>query len=241
MVSIAQIKAVAERIGRDFRPRKVILFGSYACGKPTEDSDVDLLVIMPLRGDPVYKSVEIALKARPGFPMDLLVRTPAEVRQRLAWNDFFLREIVEKGRVLYESPDSRMGRKSRGGPRHHRDRPGDVLAGYELLHRGRDCGKLRDIPRRVRRRADARRRDERGQAQAEKGGGFQHHLHWHGLLGITFSGRYFGPAILPGRAAVVHRKIGRRTLPSLFGFLGVYYLVGVVDFSVKKAGRRPSI
>ena len=101
MVSLAEIKAVAERIGRDFRPRKVILFGSYACGKPTEDSDVDLLVIMPLRGDPVYKSVEIALKARPGFPMDILVRTPAEVRQRLAWNDSFIRDIMEKGKVLY--------------------------------------------------------------------------------------------------------------------------------------------
>ena len=109
MVSIAQIKAVAERIGRDFRPRKVILFGSYACGKPTEDSDVDLLVIMPLRGDPVYKSVEIALAARPGFPMDLLVRTPAEVRKRLAWNDSFIRDIMEKGKVLYEADDRRVG------------------------------------------------------------------------------------------------------------------------------------
>jgi predicted nucleotidyltransferase len=109
MVSIAQIKAVAERIGRDFRPRKVILFGSYACGKPTEDSDVDLLVIMPLRGDPVYKSVEIALKARPGFPMEILVRTPAEVRKRLAWNDFFIREIMEKGKVLYAADDRGVG------------------------------------------------------------------------------------------------------------------------------------
>ena len=115
MVSIAQIKAVAERIGRDFRPRKVILFGSYACGKPAEDSDVDLLVIMPLRGDPVYKSVEIALAARPGFPMDLLVRTPAEVRKRLAWNDFFIREIMEKGKVLYAADDRRVG--GQGGRR----------------------------------------------------------------------------------------------------------------------------
>jgi predicted nucleotidyltransferase len=103
MVSMAEIREVARRIGREFRPRRVILFGSYACGKPTVDSDVDLLVIMPLQTDPVYKSVEIALKVRPGFPMDLLVRTPAEVRKRLAWNDFFIREIMEKGKVLYAS------------------------------------------------------------------------------------------------------------------------------------------
>jgi predicted nucleotidyltransferase len=115
MVSLAQIKAVAERIGRDFRPRKIILFGSHASGKPAEDSDVDLLVIMPLRGDPVYKSVEIALAARPGFPMDLLVRTPAEVRKRLAWNDFFIREIMEKGKVLYAADDRRVG--GQGGRR----------------------------------------------------------------------------------------------------------------------------
>ncbi|MCX5675020.1 MAG: nucleotidyltransferase domain-containing protein [Planctomycetota bacterium] len=111
MESLAEIKAVAERIGRDFRPRKVILFGSHASGKPTQDSDVDLLVIMPLRGDPVYKSVEIALAARPGFPMDLLVRTPAEVRKRLAWNDFFIREIMEKGKVLYAADDRRAARR----------------------------------------------------------------------------------------------------------------------------------
>jgi predicted nucleotidyltransferase len=117
MVSMAEIKAVAARIGRDFRPREIILFGSYAHGKPTADSDVDFLVIMPVRGNPVYKSVEIALKARPGFPMDLLVRTPAEVRKRLAWNDFFLREIMEKGKVLYAADDRRVGCQSGRGLR----------------------------------------------------------------------------------------------------------------------------
>jgi len=115
MTSMAEIRAVARRIGREFRPRRVILFGSYACGKPTVDSDVDLLVILPLRTDPVYKSVEIALKVRPGFPMDLLVRTPAEIRKRLAWNDFFIREIMEKGKVLYAADDRGVG--GQGGRR----------------------------------------------------------------------------------------------------------------------------
>jgi predicted nucleotidyltransferase len=122
MVSLAEIKAVAERIGREFRPHKIILFGSYAYGTPREDSDVDLMVMMPCRGNALHKAVEILRKADVRFGVDLLVRTPAEVGKRLAWNDFFLREIVEKGRVLYESPDSRMGRKSRGGPRHRRPR-----------------------------------------------------------------------------------------------------------------------
>ena len=117
MASMAEIKAVAERIGREFRPRRVILFGSHAYGKPTADSDVDLLVIMPLRTDPVYKSVEIALKVRPGFPMDLLVRTPDEIRKRLAWNDFFIREIMEKGKVLYAADDRGVGGQGGRRPR----------------------------------------------------------------------------------------------------------------------------
>ena len=117
MASMAEIRAVAERIGREFRPRRVILFGSHAYGKPTADSDVDLLVIMPLRTDPVYKSVEIALKVRPGFPMDLLVRTPDEIRKRLAWNDFFIREIMEKGKVLYAADDRGVGGQGGRRPR----------------------------------------------------------------------------------------------------------------------------
>jgi predicted nucleotidyltransferase len=109
MVSMKDIRAAAERIGRDFRPHKVILFGSYAYGTATPDSDVDLLVIMPFKGQSVYKSTEIALKANPHFPMDLLVRTPRDVRKRLAWNDFFIREIMEKGKVLYAADDRPVG------------------------------------------------------------------------------------------------------------------------------------
>jgi predicted nucleotidyltransferase len=115
MVAMVDIEALAREIARDFRPDRIILFGSYAYGKPAADSDVDLLVIMPCRGNPLHKSVEILRKTQVRFAVDLLVRTPLEVRQRLAWNDFFLREIIEKGRVLYESADARMGRKSGRG------------------------------------------------------------------------------------------------------------------------------
>ena len=106
MVSLKEISEVAARIGRDFRPRKVILFGSYACGKPTEDSDVDLFVVMPFRGDEAYKAAEIRLAIHSPFPLDLIVRTPAEVRRRLAMEDWFIMDILEKGKVLYEAPDS---------------------------------------------------------------------------------------------------------------------------------------
>lgn len=87
MVGRKDIKAVCDRIVREFHPDKVILFGSYAGASPTPDSDVDLLVIMPFEGSPARKAYEIDLRLEHRFPMDLLVRTPEFVRERAAMND----------------------------------------------------------------------------------------------------------------------------------------------------------
>ncbi len=103
MITKRQIRQFGERLGREFHPRKVILFGSYAYGRPRADSDVDVLVIMPLEGSPVDKSVEIRLKLQPAFPVDILVRSPAKMAERLAMGDDFIRDILEKGTVLYEA------------------------------------------------------------------------------------------------------------------------------------------
>jgi predicted nucleotidyltransferase len=105
MVAMDRIEQFGRRIGRQFGAERVILFGSYARGEVTEDSDVDLLIIGSFEGRSVDKSVEIRMKLRPGFPMDLLVRTPEKVRQRLEMGDDFMREILEKGKVLYEAND----------------------------------------------------------------------------------------------------------------------------------------
>jgi predicted nucleotidyltransferase len=102
MVTSRQIRAYAKQIARQFRPRKIILFGSYAYGEPTPDSDVDLMVIMPHKGRGVEKAIEIRLKLPAPFPMDLLVRSPQKIRKRIAIGDFFIQEILEKGTVLYE-------------------------------------------------------------------------------------------------------------------------------------------
>jgi len=96
-----QIQEYSNRIAAAFEPERIILFGSYAYGAPTPDSDVDLLVIMPFEGHPTRKALDILNRLDPPFAVDLLVRTPEQMRQRLAWNDFFLHEIVERGRELY--------------------------------------------------------------------------------------------------------------------------------------------
>ncbi len=106
MITMRQIEAVSHRIAQAFRPEKIILFGSYAYGEPTEDSDVDLLVIMPFEGHSARKALEIRQHLHQDFALDLVVRTPEVLAQRLAWNDWFLWEIMQKGKVLYEPVNS---------------------------------------------------------------------------------------------------------------------------------------
>ena len=103
MVKMDQIRELGRSIGQEFKAEKVILFGSYAYGRPAPDSDVDLLVVMRFRGKGAWKSLEILNRLQPRFAVDLLVRTPAQLRRRVQWNDFFLKEILAKGQVLYEA------------------------------------------------------------------------------------------------------------------------------------------
>ncbi|MBU0637664.1 MAG: nucleotidyltransferase domain-containing protein [Planctomycetes bacterium] len=122
MVSMRDIRRFAQAIAREFKPQRIILFGSYAYGRPTSDSDVDLLVIMPYRGHAIHKAVEIRGRLGSPFPLDLLVRTPREVERRLAINDWFMHDIIEKGKVLHDADDARMGRQGRGGFQHGQSR-----------------------------------------------------------------------------------------------------------------------
>lgn len=108
MIALTQIEEYGRQIGREFHPDRVLLFGSYACGTPTPDSDVDILVIMPFEGTPARQAVNIRLKLSVPFPMDLLVRTPEKVRARIDMGDCFMQEIMERGKVLYERDDQRL-------------------------------------------------------------------------------------------------------------------------------------
>ncbi len=97
------IQILATQIGRLFRPEKVLLFGSHAYGRPAYDSDVDLLVIMKTRLRSVEQAVAIRQAVQCSFPLDLMVRTPAQLEKRLRLGDYFLQDIVRRGIVLYEA------------------------------------------------------------------------------------------------------------------------------------------
>jgi predicted nucleotidyltransferase len=99
----AAIEDVAQQIALKFRPQKIILFGSYARGDFTPESDVDLLVVMETALKPVRQEIEICHNIEYHFGLDLLVYTPQVLAERLAMGDSFLREAIREGKVLYES------------------------------------------------------------------------------------------------------------------------------------------
>lgn len=102
-ISEALIQQITEKIVRECHPHKIILFGSWAWGKPKEDSDLDLLVIMDsdlARPDIRAMQVKRLLYDLHG-PVDLLVYTPEEVKTCLERGNLFIRDILEEGRLLY--------------------------------------------------------------------------------------------------------------------------------------------
>jgi predicted nucleotidyltransferase len=104
-----QIRSLCDTIAREFHPDKIVLFGSYAYGKPRPDSDVDLLVIMPFEGSPFRQAAVIlnhVVRTVGVLPMDLLVRTAAQVQERLHLGDSFMRAIIDHGKVMYSNAGS---------------------------------------------------------------------------------------------------------------------------------------
>lgn len=98
------ITDVTKKIIEKYKPIKVILFGSYAYGEPTEESDIDLLIIKNTDKRPVDRWVEVKRLLRDNsrtIPITPLVYTKKEIEERIAIKDFFVKEIFEKGEVLY--------------------------------------------------------------------------------------------------------------------------------------------
>jgi uncharacterized protein len=97
------LPVAVQRIVEGLHPEKIILFGSYAYGKATPDSDVDLLVIMEtdLPASQRYLVVSRLLEPRP-FPVDILVKRADEVNSAIEKGDYLLSEIITQEIILYE-------------------------------------------------------------------------------------------------------------------------------------------
>ncbi len=103
MISQSHIKIYAKKLGERFLPSKIILFGSYASGNPHDDSDVDLLIIMEhKRQRNIDQAIDMRLEMDAPFPIDMIVKRPSDIVNRLALGDTFVKTVLQEGKVLYE-------------------------------------------------------------------------------------------------------------------------------------------
>lgn len=98
-----KISEIKEKIVKEINPERIILFGSYAWGTPTGDSDVDLFIIQ--RTNKSKRARQVFLRRKlfgSGVPMDILIYTPEELEKRLSMRDVFIRKIIRDGKLIYE-------------------------------------------------------------------------------------------------------------------------------------------
>ena len=102
-IPMKTIRAIAKHIAEKFDPEQIILFGSHAYGRPSAWSDVDLLVVMETPGGELETSLEIK-ESLPDitFGVDIIVRSRTVIEKRKRLGDWFLIDITEKGKALYE-------------------------------------------------------------------------------------------------------------------------------------------
>lgn len=96
------LEIITEKIVKKYKPEKIILFGSYAWGKPHKDSDFDLFVIKKSNKTRRQRQIDVqTLIFGSDVPVDVLVYTPKEIGVRLEIDDLFIKKIINTGRVLY--------------------------------------------------------------------------------------------------------------------------------------------
>jgi predicted nucleotidyltransferase len=99
----ATVREMVRRIVTAFDPERVVLFGSHARGEAGPDSDVDLLVVMPVTGSRRAQQVRIRLELRGlGVAKDVVVVTPDEVERLREIPGTIVRPALREGKVLYE-------------------------------------------------------------------------------------------------------------------------------------------
>ena len=98
------VDEIIHRIISQYDPDKIILFGSYAFGRPTPDSDIDLLIVKESSQPSLQRRIAIRKIIRNPhrkIPVETLVMTPSEIEKRIEIGDQFIQEIIERGLILY--------------------------------------------------------------------------------------------------------------------------------------------
>jgi len=96
-----KLKKIIQNL-KSYDPEKIILFGSSTKGKLSKGSDIDLIIIKQTKDDPWKRAAQVDRFIDHVVPVDVLIYTPDEIEERLKMNDFFVKDILKKGKVLYE-------------------------------------------------------------------------------------------------------------------------------------------
>lgn len=100
-----EIDKIVKQLQNKYKPEKIILFGSFARGKPKKDSDLDLFIVKKTRKNTLERILEVdKILFNRNLPLDILVYTPRQIKERLTLGDFFVEDILNKGKILYEKP-----------------------------------------------------------------------------------------------------------------------------------------
>lgn len=96
-----EVRKIIRQVVRDYNPEKVILFGSFAAGRPRKNSDVDLVVIKKTKERFTSRLFRVVRSIKSSLGTDILVYTPKEWQDALEEENYFIKEIAEKGKLVY--------------------------------------------------------------------------------------------------------------------------------------------
>lgn len=99
---IEVISETIKQIIEKFHPEKIIMFGSYTYGKPGQNSDLDLLIVMNYKGSSKKQAVKILQSIDYHFPIDLIARSTDQIHERIRLGEFFFKDIIDEGKILYD-------------------------------------------------------------------------------------------------------------------------------------------
>ncbi|PIU77738.1 MAG: hypothetical protein COZ28_03235 [Candidatus Moranbacteria bacterium CG_4_10_14_3_um_filter_44_15] len=97
-----EIRQITKTVVKEYKPEKIILFGSFAYGKPKASSDIDMLIVKNTKKRKIDRIKDILFLVDSDLPFEPLVYTPKEINQRLSLGDFFIEKIISQGKILYE-------------------------------------------------------------------------------------------------------------------------------------------
>lgn len=102
MTATKEVDKIIKQIKKDYNPEKIILFGSFAYGRPKENSDVDLIVIKKTKERAIKRMMRMAGIVKSSLGTDILVYTPREWNAALKEGNFFVKEIADNGKIMYD-------------------------------------------------------------------------------------------------------------------------------------------